>query len=318
METLIVQVGPRRGRALETARSVAGELRVGRAFDNDLILSDPYVDPHQLRFYRNDDTWYVESPERTNPVLVNGVAPLVDPILVRAGDRLSVGRTQLWVISESECVEPTRKLLLSSWLHRDRQGFLLPALALLAVVLFDAGFEYLMSAIQLDWKPYAYGALTPALIFLGWASAWAVLGRVLQHQHYFGAQLLVTVLVAALASVWLHLPEYLEFATSDTLIADVLRYGGVAVAFIILIKFNLFFATHIGNSTRVAVLVVTVLAGLLFTNIQYNRDGEDDEPAFSMVLLPPPAPMVRRVSIVAFMDDVEREIQSGPRPPQKD
>ncbi|MFT5445643.1 MAG: hypothetical protein ACI9DC_000804 [Gammaproteobacteria bacterium] len=312
METLIVQVGLRRGRTLETARSVAGELRVGRAFDNDLVLGDPYVDPHQLRFFRNDDHWYVESPERTNPVLVNGVAQLVNPVSIRAGDRLSVGRTQLWVISESEAVEPTRKLLLSSWLHKDRQGVVLPALALLAVVLFDAGSDYLLSAIDLDWKPYAYGALISALVFLAWASAWAVLGRVLQHQHYFGAQLLVTVLVAAIGSVWLHVPEYLEFATGDALFTNVLRYGGVAVVFAVLLKCNLFFATHIGNSTRVAVLVVAVVAGLLFTTVQYNRDSDNDQPEFSMVLLPPPTPMLRRVSIAAFMDDAEREIESVP------
>lgn len=312
METLIVQVGLRRGRTVETARSVAGELRVGRAFDNDLILGDPYVDPHQLRFFRGDENWYVESPERTNPVLVNGVAQLVNPVLIRSGDRLSVGRTQLWVISGSEAVEPTRKLLLSSWLHQDRQGFVLPALALLAVVLLDAGSEYLLSATKLDWKPYAYGALISALVFLVWAGAWALLGRVLQQQHHFGAQLLVTVLVAAIGSVWLHVPEYLEFAISDALFTDVLSSAGFVVAFVILIKFNLFIATHIGNSTRVAMLVVAVLAGLLFTAVQYNRDGDNDQPEFSTVLRPPPAPMVRRVSIAAFMDDVGRGIESIP------
>jgi hypothetical protein len=312
METLIVQVGLRRGRAPEIARSVAGELRVGRAFDNDLILGDPYVDPHQLRFFRNDNNWYVESLERTNPVLVNGVAQLAKPVIIRAGDRLSIGRTQLWVIFESEVVEPTRKLLLSSWLHQNRQGVVLPALALLVVVLLDAGSEYLLSAIHLDWKPYAYGALISALVFLVWASAWAVLGRVLQHQHHFGAQLLVTVLVAAIGSVWLHVPEYLEFATSDALFTDVLSYGGVAVAFVVLLKCNLFFATHIGNSTRVAMLVVAVIAGLLFTTVQYNSDSDNDQPEFSTVLRPPPAPMVRRVSIAEFMDDVERELESVP------
>jgi pSer/pThr/pTyr-binding forkhead associated (FHA) protein len=312
METLIVQIGLQRRRTLETARSVAGELRVGRAFDNDLIIGDPYVDPHQLRFYRDDDTWYVESPDRTNPVLVNGVAQLVNPMIIRAGDRLSIGRTQLRVISESEAVEPTRKLLLSSWLHQNRQGFALPALTLLAVVLLDALPDYQLSAIHLDWKPYAYGALISALAFLAWASAWAVLGRVLQHQHHFGAQLLVTALVSAICSVWLNVPEYLEFTTSNALFTDALSYGGVAVAFAILLKCNLFFATHIGNSTRVAMLVVSVIAGLLFTTVQYNRDSGKDRPEFSTVLRPQPAPMVRRVSIAAFMNDVERKIERVP------
>ena len=36
-------------------RGDGAEVRIGRGYDNDVVIDDPYVAPHHLRVYRGDD-----------------------------------------------------------------------------------------------------------------------------------------------------------------------------------------------------------------------------------------------------------------------
>jgi len=50
-----IEVLSRDGEVVARERIEAPEARIGRAFDNDVVVNDPHVAPHHLRVFRGDD-----------------------------------------------------------------------------------------------------------------------------------------------------------------------------------------------------------------------------------------------------------------------
>src|SRR5204863_8958613 len=50
-----VEVLARDGEVLSRSRIDATEARIGRAFDNDIVVNDPHVAPHHVRLLRDED-----------------------------------------------------------------------------------------------------------------------------------------------------------------------------------------------------------------------------------------------------------------------
>ena len=50
-----IEVLGRDGEVLARERIEGDEARIGRAFDNDVVVNDPHVAPHHLRVHRGED-----------------------------------------------------------------------------------------------------------------------------------------------------------------------------------------------------------------------------------------------------------------------
>ena len=118
METLIIHSGLRQGRVAELTRSQGGRLTVGRGFDNDLVIADVHIAPQQLEFVRENDTWTLRVLDFTNPVQLNDRVVGDEPVEIRSGDKLTIGRTRLALYDAAHPVERTRKLVISNWIER--------------------------------------------------------------------------------------------------------------------------------------------------------------------------------------------------------
>lgn len=301
MGTLIVQVAPRSARGPEITRSNGQPLTIGRAFNNDIVLSDPFVAPGQLRLVCSEDGWTVEVLDRTNAVVLNGTPVSGATARIASGDRLTVGRTDLMVFAGDHPVDPTRKLLLTSWLESSRVGPLV-AFGVLGLVCFlDVVTEFLQSAVDLEWKQYAYGGLFSAAVSILWAGAWAIAGRVLRHQPHFFAQLLVTSLVSVGLTVTYPWADYLEFFSSSVTVGRAASYVTALLALGVLLNLNLLFATNLRHTSRVAFAISCAIVGLVFAGERYSKEDFEVEPSYSDVVKPPFAQLAATQSIDALL-----------------
>ena len=50
-----IEVLARDGEVQLRSRIETPEARIGRAFDNDIVVNDPHVAPHHLRIFRGED-----------------------------------------------------------------------------------------------------------------------------------------------------------------------------------------------------------------------------------------------------------------------
>lgn len=310
MEGIVLQVGARHGRVAEFARSVGANLRVGRAYDNDLVLTDLHVAPHQLLFSREDGQWYFEVTEQVNPVLLNKRHVTDARCAVAPGDEITVGRTRLHVLSLDHELEPTRKLMVSNLLALENTGPFLPLATLIGVGLFDLVVNFFYASTNLKWLEQVYGVLFSALICVAWAGLWAIAGRILRQQHHFGLQLMVVSAFSLLMTFLAIAGSYIAFYAFDADVEEFVSWMVYAIALLFLFRLNFMIATNVQRPLLAAFVATTLLLGALY-GIYYPWNDEEFEyaPTYSETLLPPPLVLTSGESAQQYFTDLSEAFQ---------
>jgi len=279
METLIVQTGGRSGRTRELVNHNGESIGIGRGFGNGIILTDPYVAPAQASFRCEDGIWYFQNLDNTNRVLLNNEILSTQKISLQSGDRLVLGRTEIRVYSPDHEVSPTRKLLLSDWLHQNSIGFLAPLLAVLVCNLLDFGVEHLIDATgELEWKESISSLLWLNSILLVWAGVWAVAGKLIRHHYHLGQHIFITSVGLIGMTIVFPLLGYIEFAANSSMLRTIATALFMLVVIAWLVKFNLYFATSGRHATAIGIIFSTIVIGGVTT---VNFLSQDDFDAYA-------------------------------------
>lgn len=290
MSGLIVEVLGRGGQVLERIHPEGNMVRIGRAYDNDVIIADPYVSPHHLQLrFEEARGWLAQDLDSDNGTLRRLGAPLTGPTPLAAGAEFIVGRTHVRVSTPSQPVPPTRKLNPAI----DRLARLGKPLPLALLVLAAWGSESLSTWLNStkDTEPakLAAGGLVLMLMALAWTGLWAFIARVVSHRTHFPAQLGAVAMALLAANVMTLGLEYVEFWTSSPLLREALLNIGIGLLLAGMLYANISLA--IGPPRAVALawahgggwLVVAI--SLLFQIA--NRPDFDWSPNHSTVLKPP-------------------------------
>lgn len=75
-----------------------GELKIGRAGDNDVHITDPTVSSHHARIFTYLNSSYIEDLQSRNGTYLNGKR--IDKHILRPGDKLQVGSHSLEIDSK--------------------------------------------------------------------------------------------------------------------------------------------------------------------------------------------------------------------------
>ena len=276
MEPLIIQLGAKHGRLAEIYRSDSDVIRVGRSFRNQLVLTDPYVEPEQAQFYATATGWRLQIKQQTNRTLKNGSVLTDMDVAVQPGDSIIFGRTELRLYTQDYPVEATRKLLLSGWMHSSTGGVFAPILTLVAVMA-AALFSYFMdSATRFEWKPYAGMGLVIASFSVVWAGAWALTSRLIRHQYHYGQHLLIVCIALIVTELIFPVATYLGFMFSSYLLEYALSALFSFIILVFMLRYHLFFATHARRPLRTGFitigLVTLVICGLFYTTRESSVD----------------------------------------------
>jgi hypothetical protein len=168
-------------------------LTIGRALDNDIIVDDPYVDPHHLRIEADsDDNWIAIDLDSTNHTINSNTRIDVTPI--NSGDLLTIGKTHIRVFREDHKVSAT--LSTQDLEHRILEFGTLKLVVLLTSVLVMAVSLtiFLQSTIDTT-KPYLYAIQTMRVLgsIAVMSGVWAVISRILKGEARITALLSLTI-----------------------------------------------------------------------------------------------------------------------------
>ena len=106
-----IDVLSRHGEIAARIRINADEARIGRAFDNDIVVDDPHVAPHHLRIYRGEDGELVaEDMQSLNGLYPEHGAHRVAKLSLAREPGFRIGRTTLRVRDARHPVPPERLL----------------------------------------------------------------------------------------------------------------------------------------------------------------------------------------------------------------
>jgi hypothetical protein len=195
------------------------EARIGRAFDNDVVVDDPHVAPHHLRIYRAGDGELVAEDIGT----LNGLFPehgahRVKLLSLAKEPGFRIGRTGLRVRDARHPVAP-EKLLTPPRAHA-KWSILLGAVLMLMLLV--------LQWLNLTTQPSANALFLPLLGFVTvlalWTAAWSVLSRIFFGQAQFAlmSRIAVTACIALVA--WDTLAEFASFSLAWR---DAAEYSGL-------------------------------------------------------------------------------------------
>jgi hypothetical protein len=202
-----IEVLSRHGEVATRTRVDTPEARIGRAFDNDVVIDDPHVAPHHLRIHRGEDGELIAEDLGTlNGLYAEHAAHRVPRLPLAREPGFRIGRTTLRVRDARHPVAP-EKLLTPPRAHARWAGLLGAVLLLMLLVL-----QWLGNTAQ----PNANAVFLPLLGFVTalalWATVWAVLSRIFFGQAQFALMLRIAVTACIALVIWDQITETASFS----------------------------------------------------------------------------------------------------------
>ena len=307
MEALILKIGDSYNKYYLDSDAAAG-LSLGRAFTNDIIITDPYVGESQLRVGLSSGSeydWHIEITDQTNPVFLNGKNIKSAGVDLRSGDKLTTGRTSIAFYTEDYAVPATREFSFTNWLHNHKFKPYIAILMLL--VLFGSTMlaSYLETTTVPDWGEISAVANGYMILAFFWASGWALAGRLLKGDYYLSSHLFFTSICLFLLLVLDSLGSYIDYIFSSPLAGEIVDWIVIVLLGGLLIGFNLSLVTHSSRTFRKGVLVSACIAGTIASMVYMGQEEYSSTPSHSVTIKPSFIPKASSVSIDQFIGDYD-------------
>jgi hypothetical protein len=288
---LILEVLDRFGKVKERVKVRDFPCRIGRNYDNDIILDDPYISPSHVELILDGNNNVVINDLRS----VNGMyslAPLKrqDSLALQDNQRIRIGQTDLrfrtTAFMVKETIQDLRKPHSVASIFGSALTLPLVWALLSAFILWNS---YLESVTDVTFTQLLGKALPIFILLPLWAFAWSIVSKVVTHKFYFIYHAVwVSIALLILMSVGIAL-EYAEFATSmdflnerATLVSDILL---IAILFYGHLRYS---TTYSKKTSGVVATLTAILLVFIITLLNYLSQPEfSNQPQFSTVLKPP-------------------------------
>jgi hypothetical protein len=312
----VIEILNRSGQVLQRFHYTGGEIRVGRAYDNDIIIGDPFICPHHLLIRSEQGKLILEDLDSVNGTWHQKGRVKLREAEFHQGELVQLGHSQLRFQSIDSELAP-------AWRDTARHGLFsllgrpwtLPLAGVLCVL-----------ALALDKMIDSPGELVPAVLasqllypLLGvmlWSGFWSLLNQLIAHRANFRIHLSIAALAVAALFINAEGVPLAGFAFGwSALVGWVNMLGQITILGVALIA-HMKFATH--GRTRILALGSGLLATMLIAIPQYGQISQNKEfsslPRLSPLLKPPVTRLVKGVSVDQFIEraeglrqDLERE-----------
>ena len=317
----VLEVLDRDGQVRQSQRITAWPLRVGRALDNDLVLSDPHLAPHHFSIDAGEQGLELQALDTRNGVSLGARR-------LRAGERaplradaepveLAAGRTRLRLRRPGEALAPELPLAVAATRTRRFAPVLLAAAALAAALSFNTWLE---SDPDTFARTLGATTLTALMGTAVWVGLWSLLSKTFTRQTHAGWHLKVFLLSSLAWLVVGAVPDMLAFALSWPAASDFGFVGGYAVGAAAL-YFHLLAVEPARPRLLRAVAGVALVAGVgltLWSN--HQRSDRLGAELYMSHLFPPALRVARPVPAERFVDELaalqpllERKAREAPQ-----
>lgn len=202
-----VEVLSRQGEVAARERIERDEARIGRAFDNDVVIDDPHVAPHHLRVYRGADGELVaEDLGTVNGLYAEHGAQRVNRITLANEPVIRIGRTTLRVHDGAHAVAAEKPLTPPRMHARWALGL---GTALFTLVLLA---NWLSLTQEVTVHALVVPLLAMATAVAAWTGLWAVISRIFAGQSLFTLHLRIALTASVALLIWDQLAQTAAFS----------------------------------------------------------------------------------------------------------
>ena len=263
----------------------AAEARIGRGYDNDVIIDDPYVAAQHLRVFRDEAGQLVaEDLGSTNGTFLDGGRTRLARVVVDGRHPIRIGKTYLRVRESHHEVERERMAA------PERPTLPVAAVAVLGGSLLglSAIQIWLAQTTELRASNYLAPLLGIVAMVLVWAGIWALLSRIFSGSSHLLRNLLITLAGGLAFSLYYELARLLAFSWTWSA-ASTYQY---VATWSILAAVCFLHLREVGRTRlklKAAIVVGLLVVAVAFQTLQRSEAFSDDGRQYRAQQLMPPA-----------------------------
>lgn len=267
MESLIIRVS-KGGRSQPVFhRAENFPFRIGRAFDNDLIIADETVSAHHIEIHANDDQFQVKSLADENGTwigkerLTDGQHELHD---LTVPTTINIGRTHLDLHAAHSPVEPTLIIARSSRLSEIASTIWVSIGLAFAYMLLTFYFSYQQFSLNNDWTEILVNRLLFFAIPIAIATVMSFISRMFLHSWRYFLQLSIASLASLIYLLTEEFNSVISYFFTSQGVADiiVLIFSGIFFAWILAWQMRAISTTSVKRAAFVGIGVAWVILGI--------------------------------------------------------
>jgi len=145
-----------------------GEVNIGRAYSNDIIVSDPHVCPVHLQISFDGNAWIAQDKASINGSVIEQSNQPVHNHVIESGDIICFGKTMIRLIFPNHAIAKTIPFSPFEDLVDFARQPLIMACNILVFLAIAAWISYINKPIEVTWQHVAAPAIGMTLGFLSW------------------------------------------------------------------------------------------------------------------------------------------------------
>ncbi|MCA9398535.1 MAG: FHA domain-containing protein [Candidatus Omnitrophica bacterium] len=265
------------------------EITIGRGFQNDLILTDPYISENHLLVRLNEEGLWIEDLGSRNGTYLLRRYEKVGKLQVRSGAEITIGHTRLRLYRDSHPVEPEYTLDNGgSFLNRVQSPLTAWCLLFVFTGLLYFG-NYISTFTKEAVTKFLFYPVIGLIVLLFWMGFWAFVGSIVRHRAYFSAHVSIFCLWNILGMIFSITNQYLAYYANSSVLHNLIELVWGGGLFIGVLYLSLTFATNMKTRTKIILpCILTVILILSFFGLQVSVPNYYfEESPFSTSLKPP-------------------------------
>ena len=289
MGTLIIEILDRFGKVKERHHISEFPCKIGRGYNNQIIIDDPYISPSHLSINTLSDSLIVTDTNSENGVFSLHPFKKQQSITIDDDSRIRIGHTDIRFRFTNHPVkealqERTRPSKISMLLT---SSFILPIVWIIftLVLMFnnyieDTGLVTVQSLLS---------DVFPLLIVLAlWARGWSIVSKIVTHRFYFSYHAIWASCLTIISIFANNLVNYLEFSFSVSGSANVINFIiGIIITSILLYGHLRYSTTFSDQKSRASAIITSILLLGLVEFLSFLHVPEfSNEPEYSGIIKP--------------------------------
>jgi len=305
MAKIIIEETNRLGHVISRHKFDQLPVSIGRGYQNDLILNDPFVSPEHLIIQETDAGWQALDQGSENGVKLKLHSPASRTDSLQSGDEIIIGRTRLRLFSPTHSVVATHLLPTKASLPQIIARPIIAVSTIILVFIILLLDEQLTANRQIGIDKLLANSLPTFMFSLVWAGIWTFVGRVITHRASFLPHFIAALMLFLISMLTANIGEYLTYNLNSETAATVFEIIVIGVALAGLFYINL---TNSTNMSRRTVIVTShstawsiLVVGMFFQFV--NKPEFLASPEYPTELKAPFAKLTSSKTLEEFLKD---------------
>ncbi|GAB1258879.1 hypothetical protein NBRC116494_33810 [Aurantivibrio plasticivorans] len=287
---------------------------IGRAYDNDLIVSDDTVSPRHLVVNHGVEGLTVRNMSRENGTVLNDTQMGVETQSVKLPAKLSIGRTQIRLLQTTTAVAPTKPLVRLSRLTALCSRLQVSLILLFSYLLATIYVAFESQSLWMNSNEVIVGQLLELVLPLAVATVMSFVSHLLTHYWRFPLQLSIASVFLLLQLFLDELYSFVSYLTTSNHLAEMLNIVLSVGLFTLILAWQLRAISHLGArlSNTVGGAIVSSFFVIFVLQDQVGRPEFIGQPIMHTVLRASDLRWEDDIdSVMSFTQQVQRELQAG-------